>query len=401
VTAAGLTPTKSLQGGHLNTLHLMAKGLLVALLAFPEMLPPWVLVPALVVGALWFAGQMYGYRGRGWAKLSLVLLLPLVMSIVVAPLRWIAMERFSTVLAGMLTFSWIAIEVRRRERWNQVALGFLWAGSAALFSGWLVTLSGRYFVNPNAIGGSVIYFLPLSVATALNSGFRKAIRGMGFGVALSLMLLLLWSGSRTAAFSAVLPLMLVFHSSHRTRQMNRLVRAGSTITIIAVAWATLILHPWGLGDATWPMYRTLQSRFELWSRGVEMLRDMPLTGIGLNGFRWSVSTYFPPTIMRLDGVAHAHNFLLQTALDLGIPGCMVFLAWMESVRRCGVKARLSRTGDCASLVGIEAGVLGTLLFGVTDAIALGSKVMLIAWAFAGLLVSASAEETSDVSKIIG
>src|SRR6266516_1450161 len=65
------------------------------------------------------------------------------------------------------------------------------------------------------------------------------------------------------------------------------------------------------------------SRLELWSRSLSMLGDFPYTRIVLGQIppvlhALYVPFAFPPDVY----VPHAHNFFLQLALDLGIPGAV-------------------------------------------------------------------------------
>ena len=81
-------------------------------------------------------------------------------------------------------------------------------------------------------------------------------------------------------------------------------------------------------------------------------------------------------------IGHAHNIFLQTALDLGLPGMLAYVAiWavtavllVQTWRR--TPDRLAR----ALVAGIGAGLVACLVFGITDAIALGAKPSVFFWA---------------------
>ena len=75
------------------------------------------------------------------------------------------------------------------------------------------------------------------------------------------------------------------------------------------------------------MARNVSGRVELWSRALYGIHDFPFTGMGMNVFR-KVMPGLYPTYMATPGfdVAHAHNHLLQAALDLGVPGLIAYLA---------------------------------------------------------------------------
>ena len=75
---------------------------------------------------------------------------------------------------------------------------------------------------------------------------------------------------------------------------------------------------------------TLQGRIEIWSRAVYGIEDFPLTGMGMNTFRKIVPVLYPLFTISPDfDIAHAHNQLLQAALDLGLPGLVAYLSiWL-------------------------------------------------------------------------
>jgi putative inorganic carbon (HCO3(-)) transporter len=66
-------------------------------------------------------------------------------------------------------------------------------------------------------------------------------------------------------------------------------------------------------------------RLDIWSRALEMIGDMPYTGIGLNTFPVIQSNFYPGFLIGPE--LHAHNLLLQVALDLGLFGLAAFL-WL-------------------------------------------------------------------------
>jgi putative inorganic carbon (hco3(-)) transporter len=64
-------------------------------------------------------------------------------------------------------------------------------------------------------------------------------------------------------------------------------------------------------------------RLDMWSRAWAMIRDLPFTGIGLNTFPLIQSQFYTGYIIGPE--PDAHNLLLQTAVDLGLPGLMAFM----------------------------------------------------------------------------
>jgi tetratricopeptide (TPR) repeat protein len=135
---------------------------------------------------------------------------------------------------------------------------------------------------------------------------------------------------------------------------------------------------------------SLASRVEMWQRGLLMLLDMPLTGIGLNTFPLLLRDYYTP--VRFYGLAqqlmpHAHDLYLQTALDVGLIGLAAFLVLMARVLAAGRRALAVPTLG-APAVGLLLGLLAHGLYSLTDAVTLGAKPGGVLWAVCGLLVAA-------------
>ncbi|OGN98616.1 MAG: hypothetical protein A2Z71_11050 [Chloroflexi bacterium RBG_13_50_21] len=134
------------------------------------------------------------------------------------------------------------------------------------------------------------------------------------------------------------------------------------------------------------LVNSMVGRVEIWSRAVWAIRDVPLTGLGMNVFRGGVSVLYP-TFHIASGydIAHAHNELLQAALDLGLPGLAGFMALymgasamlVPSIRSKGVWRYLA--------LGLLGGLLAHFIFGITDAVALGAKPGFLFWWLLGMV----------------
>ncbi len=164
---------------------------------------------------------------------------------------------------------------------------------------------------------------------------------------------------------------------------------------------------------------SFQGRLEVWSGAIYGIRDFPFTGMGMNTFRRVVLVLYPLSNISSD-VGHAHNEFLQAALDLGIPGLIAFVAlyiaafWMlirtwqfEGVdgqpETRGQHSFIPRTQTSGwlsvlnisplanarlvrmAVLGLGGGLLAHLLWGLTDAMALGSRPAFVFWILLGLI----------------
>lgn len=250
-------------------------------------------------------------------------------------------------------------------------------------------------VNTNELGGTLSWIVPL-MAGCLLGVLRWRMRRRAV-VAAFLLLGTLFTGftliatlSRGAIMAAAAGLVMValFYASRRWR----------LVIIIATAVGVFALLSYGgsrfgqdmVGD---PL--GLNGRLEIWSRALLGIVDFPLTGMGVNSFRRVVTVLYPPFGIPPEiDLGHAHNHLLQAALDLGLPGLVAYVSlWFISA---GVLWRtrqelVSRQALRHPYHGLAAGLAGSLLagwvFGIFDAVALGARPSFVWWLLLGLTAS--------------
>ncbi len=135
---------------------------------------------------------------------------------------------------------------------------------------------------------------------------------------------------------------------------------------------------------------TLASRLEVWQRGIWMVQDFPFTGVGIGTYNEIAHSLYPFFIAApTEVVAHAHNTLLQVAVDLGIPGLIAFVALLTGCLLCAVRAYRATTDPeiRALLAGLLFAMLAHQVFGLTDAFMMGTKPGVLIWIFFGLAVA--------------
>lgn len=141
---------------------------------------------------------------------------------------------------------------------------------------------------------------------------------------------------------------------------------------------------------------SIDDRMKIWPLAISALADFPVTGMGMNTFReMSVQQYGLPRNSSQSDIAHAHNEFLQTGLDLGIPGLVAYMAlhilafWMaiRTWRLVESYEDSHRVFQQAIILGLGGGLLAHLLYGLTDAVALGAKPGVLLWVLLGLVAS--------------
>ena len=125
----------------------------------------------------------------------------------------------------------------------------------------------------------------------------------------------------------------------------------------------------------------IEQRYGLWSAGIGAIRRAPVFGVGMNRLR------LEPGISYTN--AHAHNQFITTGAELGIPGLVAYIAMLIGA---GWIAWVvwKRSGDPwmrAAAAGLIAGQAAFHIFGLGDAIALGSKPGALFWASLALIAA--------------
>lgn len=152
-------------------------------------------------------------------------------------------------------------------------------------------------------------------------------------------------------------LVVLWHSKQRVRNL---------------VLALLLLAPLGILAPSSPIRRFLhpvqgdkegeQKRVVVWTAGLRMIAEQPLTGVGLGNFKPVVGEYEDPDIeMEVETVAH--NAYVEVAAELGLPALLVFLGILYlSYRSLGQARRLAAEHGPPLLqqaaLGLQAGVAG-------------------------------------------
>jgi putative inorganic carbon (HCO3(-)) transporter len=76
-----------------------------------------------------------------------------------------------------------------------------------------------------------------------------------------------------------------------------------------------------------PLRQTGGFRLDLWQSSLEMVRDHPLLGIGLDNFAYVYQAYLREGAVAEPNLSHPHNWVLHMWLELGLLGLVAFV-WL-------------------------------------------------------------------------
>jgi putative inorganic carbon (HCO3(-)) transporter len=338
------------------------------------------------------------------------------------------------LVLGLAVWHGLAVHVTTRSRLKWAVLGFAALGLGMMGVGmlsvnWfakipqlrpvlerlpdvLVALPGApgAGINPNQLAGLLTFLLPPSLALGVAGlprwvGWRlipgAVVRWIPVGV---IGMVLIVTQSRSGWIGGLVGLAVLL-----TLWLIALRRLR--VKWILAAWAVALLALGGIGwlwigperlQAIWSPGGGLETgtvgtislsgRVEIWSRALYAIQDFVFTGTGLGTFREVVWILYPLfTVPPGRDIAHAHNIFLQVAVDTGVPGLIAYLALLGVAGWIGW--RIAQTPRNRALaLGLVAGLAGLHVYGLTDALAPGSKPGLILWYALGLLSAMSSWE---------
>lgn len=397
------------------------------LLATPFLLFPSV-YPRLAAGALAAVGlAIVAVTAVDWKRVGLwevagLLQLPWAMITVwtvvgamVSQTPDLTLPKFTGIALGMLMLRVVLLTGTTLSRIWWLAAGYFVAGTAMVIGGmlagprWLNKFDLLYYldgliprvvlgmpgaeggVNSTALGGSTLWLLPVATVLALY-GLMLTVRGRSTGddrrwslpatmgcaaAALAAGFVLLLSQARAAWMAVPVTAFLVFVIRSRRAIGWWVLGAVSAV----MAWAYV---------AQWSLVRIFgPERPFIWGLAAALIRSHPLAGAGLGSFRLLAGPAPEAGIPEPLFVAHAHNVFLQVALDVGIPGLIGYLGLL-GLATYMTRRMLQREGHGAAralCAGLWANLVAIHLFGLVDAIGLGTKVGVFFWWNLGLIAA--------------
>lgn len=168
----------------------------------------------------------------------------------------------------------------------------------------------------------------------------------------------------------------------RSRRLLRLLVIG-TLSVLFVALWLFRARLFDLGGSG-----NEPTRYAIWRASMRMIKDHPITGIGLDQFLYQyLRRYVEPGAWAERYTAHPHNLILDTWLSLGIAGLAV-AAWIAA----GVAREIWRVRRIAPRDAIAAGafaaLIGGLAHGTVDNGFFLPDLAVLTWSFVALLVTA-------------
>ncbi len=291
-----------------------------------------------------------------------------------------------TVVAGigLALFALVSVE------WLFYKLPFL---SADLYSRFFLLVADR--VHPNVLAGSLVMVLPVILGVLL-FGVRQLRGYQGWGLAAAVVgmgIVLLLTQSRGALLALGAVLVVLAGMRWRWTWAAALLAAVVGGLVYMLGGSPMPL------DALFPAPAGIEARLEIWSRALWLIRDFPLTGVGMGMFGTAVDLLYPFTMTAPGNVPHAHNLFLQIGVDLGLPGMLAWVFNLSMVFAAAFRVfRFGRLRQDGWMAGLGAGLLGSqialVVHGSMDAVVWGMvRSAPLVWGLWGVVIAVRQVET--------
>jgi putative inorganic carbon (HCO3(-)) transporter len=241
---------------------------------------------------------------------------------------------------------------------------------------YLPWMGGEGRVNPNALSALCLMVAPLAwAAQGDQTRWGRLAARLALGLSIAALVL---AQSRAAWMAAlvVAAVAAVLRAWRMPAYRVPMAAVAALLVVAGAAWAWW--DPAEVDRIVASGWSTFDRREHTWRAAWQMVRADLWLGVGLDQFR---VLYVPaPTALPGFDIAHAHNFPLQLLLDVGSSGFAGYIGVLSRIGRVAWRGATG-PGDLAGRIGVSTLLaLGALhVYGLFDAVALGTKVGLFQW----------------------
>ena len=241
-------------------------------------------------------------------------------------------------------------------------------------------------IHPNQAAGVLILCIPvvaIGMAPAVSGWFGRFAQP----VSLALAALGTVTVALTLSRSAIIGLLVAGGAASTVRilQLPASRRRRNLPFVVSGVVSGALLA--GLLTAGWFDQRgtpleTGPGRLALWSRSLALIVALPLTGVGPGQVPLVFERVIPTTLtQQFSSIPHAHNLLLHTALETGVPSAAVAVLALVRLGWALLARAQHQPGTPSAAVSL--GLLGALVafvtYGITDSISLSARGSVVFW----------------------
>lgn len=319
-------------------------------------------------------------------------------------LKYASFHQFTLVLGYVVIFFVASVIGRSHRSAKVISLAIFFTGTLAAliscgqFMANPTARAGGLLYNPNALGGYLLFIVPLGLALTLGQQERKRRICLGLFTALVAVSFLL-TFSYTGWASFIIPGLLTVLAFRKKVPLKKIVFI-SLAALVLVAAVTI-----GIRYASSGNFReaiavqrvipgsaasfSLTQRLEFARAAIHIFFDHPMTGTGLATFQ-NIYPRYAHTF--LEQPRYVHNYYIQTLAELGIFGLLALVAFVGLVLVRAFRV-IRRYGEDPAMypyvVGLGMGLLGSAIHAFFDFGWQFPAVFYLFWLVGGIIIGLS------------
>jgi putative inorganic carbon (HCO3(-)) transporter len=406
---------------------------------FPSQIPLLTFFALIATAFLWLwplfrRKKVFPYTPFNGA--ILIFGIAILLGIIVTADYAVTLSKTTGIILGLTAWRYVVLTVEDRFSLSAVVgvflligLGFI--GLGILSANWTVKvpilepilklLPSRLITPPeapttgvsaNQLAGVLLFYLPLFLSLGADLRFARGqrwLRPLFLVVAILLSGWLVMTQSRAGwigGMAGIVTMLFMWYLLIQSSKKRRLILVLLIAMIGILAVGVFVIASARFGNI-WNEpteltvvggVGTINFRFEVWKWAIAAIQDFPFTGTGLGSFRYVVGRLYPINVRPDFDISHAHNIFLQMGLDTGLPGLIAYLSILIIAFTLGWRAAKKNTEVRSLAIGLLSALTALHVYGMYDALALGSKPALVFWIALGLLVAIDKMDVTNSGK---
>lgn len=322
----------------------------------------------------WLGVRLRSLNGMDWAVVAFVCIA--ASSLFVSKYRGVSIREFRVIIMEpVLLYLLLRQTPLDKEQRLHLVDALLIAGVAMsilglyqyFVSGDVIVAEGvrrvrGVYASPNNLSLLLGRIIPFALSfSIIGSRWRRQIYSIGL-LLLMLCLFLTYSRGGWLLSLPAVALTVGILRGRRTTLVVLAVIAMCSLMLLPVAGTQRFVSLFNLEQGT--TFR----RLKLWEATWAMIRDYPLTGVGLDNFLYRYPEYMLPEAWQEPDLSHPHNIVLDYWTRLGIGGVVV-LVWLQAAFFRAVLhlyRGLPDGDDRAIILGLIASMTAMLAHGLID-----------------------------------
>jgi len=240
------------------------------------------------------------------------------------------------------------------------------------------------FSNRNSLGGWLGMLIPVFTGIFISKNlFSKTVKKILLALLLILLMVCLVVTYSRASWLGLMLSFLFMGYLYLRLLNNRRVTWLVIMMIIILSVVAFLVLPNTVKTRVTSMVRIENSnlfRINLWKESIDIIKDFPLFGAGLNTYTRVGRLY-----VESGGGYYPHNSYLQMAAEIGILGLLAFLWFLFNVFELGV-GLFKKTKDCL-LLGLLAALIVFLTQSLFDVNIYALQLATLFWIVLGLTMA--------------